>query len=94
MSTLLRLVVKLIRSLQRRGEIPVARMCGTCQHFRPNVHPEPEAPHHCAFVDAAFGDRQHMIDCPDHVPLPAAEQEIVWQHYLGRVSAHSTSHSN
>jgi DNA-binding MarR family transcriptional regulator len=93
-ATLLRLVVKLIRSLQQRGEIPVARMCVTCQHFRPNVHADPETPHHCAFVDAAFGERQHMIDCPDHAPLPVGEQEVVWHRYLGRASAHSTPHSN
>lgn len=89
-SALLRLLVKLIRALQQRGQIPVARMCVTCQHFRPNVHTDRQAPHHCAYVDAAFGDRQHMIDCPDHAPLAAAEQEVVWHHYLGRGSARST----
>ena len=82
-SALLRLLVKLIRALQQRGRIPVARMCATCRHFRPNVHADRQAPHHCAFVDAAFGDRQHMIDCPDHSPLPAAEQELVWHRYVG-----------
>lgn len=68
-AVLLGAVVKLVRSLQEQGRIPVARMCPTCRYFRPNAHPEdPERPHHCAFVDAPFGDRSVRIDCPDHVP--------------------------
>jgi len=55
----------------------------TCQHFRPNVHADPAAPHHCAFVDAAFGDGAQMIDCPDHDPLPETQRESVWQRYGG-----------
>ena len=86
-ATLLRIVVKLIRALQQRGQIPVARMCVSCQHFRPNVHADSKAPHHCAFVDAAFGDHQHMIDCPDHQALPPDEQEPVWWRYLGSAKA-------
>jgi len=82
-TVLLKLLVKLIRSLQLRGQIPVARMCVTCQHFRPNVHAESTAPHHCAFVDAAFGDGAQMIDCPDHELLPEAQRESVWQRYAG-----------
>ena len=86
-ASLLRVVVKLIRALQQRGQIPVARMCASCLHFRPNVHAGAEAPHHCAFVDAAFGDHQHMIDCPDHQALPPEEQEPVWRRYLGSAKA-------
>jgi DNA-binding MarR family transcriptional regulator len=81
-AALLRVLVKLIRSLQQRGQIPVARMCATCQHFRPHAHADRRAPHHCAYVDAAFGDAQHMIDCPDHEPLDETEQEIVWARYI------------
>ncbi|HXF71574.1 MAG TPA: MarR family winged helix-turn-helix transcriptional regulator [Actinomycetota bacterium] len=68
-AVLLRAVVKLVRSLQEQGRISVARMCPTCRFFRPNAHPDdPERPHHCAFVDAPFGERSIRIDCPDHVP--------------------------
>lgn len=68
-AVLLRAVVKLIGALQEQGRIPVAKMCPTCRYFRPNVHPEdPERPHHCAFVDAPFGERAVRIDCPDHEP--------------------------
>ncbi|MER3396781.1 MAG: MarR family transcriptional regulator [Acidimicrobiia bacterium] len=66
---LLDIVTTLIRRLQEQGAIPVARMCLTCVYFRPNAHPDPERPHHCAFVDAPFGDRLIRLDCPDHVPV-------------------------
>jgi hypothetical protein len=41
-------------------------MCATCVFFRPDVHDDPERPHHCAFVDAPFGDRQLRLDCDDY----------------------------
>lgn len=60
--------LKLIRALQERRQIPVSRMCLDCRFFRPNVHHDPVRPHHCAFVDAPFGDAQLRIDCADHRP--------------------------
>jgi hypothetical protein len=68
----------MIRTLQERGEIPVSRMCVTCRFFRPNVHAHPEPPHHCAFVDAPFGDRELRLDCADHEPLPPADSAALW----------------
>ena len=62
-------LVKMIRTLQERGQIPVVRMCITCRHFRPNVHPDPERPHHCSLVDNPLGDHQIRLDCPHHEPL-------------------------
>lgn len=56
----------MIEALQRRGRIPVQRMCTTCRFFRPDAYPESTRPHHCAFVDAPFGDRELRLDCPDH----------------------------
>lgn len=73
---LLCITIRLIRRLQVEGRIPVARMCVTCVYFRPNVHSNPARPHHCAFVDAAFGDAELRIDCDDYrahngtVPVP------------------------
>jgi DNA-binding MarR family transcriptional regulator len=74
----LRGLTKMIHSLQERGRIPVARMCVSCRYFQPNVHPDPERPHHCAFVDAPFGDRELRLDCADHDVLPPAEAATVW----------------
>jgi hypothetical protein len=69
----LRGLSNMIVELQRRGRIPVQRMCATCRFFRPNVHPDAERPHHCAFVDRPFGDRELRLDCTDHEPATTKE---------------------
>lgn len=74
-ATLLRALVKLMRSLQARGRIPISQMCVSCRFFRPYAHPDAAAPHHCAFVDAPFGDSQLRLECPDHQPASAAATE-------------------
>lgn len=71
-------LVKMIRALQERGEIPIARMCVTCTHFRPHAHEDPREPHHCTFVDAAFGARDLRLDCVDHVASPPDKQAGDW----------------
>jgi DNA-binding MarR family transcriptional regulator len=83
---LLRLVIKTIRALQIAGAIAPQRMCVTCQYFRPNVHEDTRAPHHCAYVDAAFGAEGLRIDCDEHEALPEADQEIVWTSYTKEFS--------
>jgi len=94
--SLLRTLIKLIRSIQERGEIPVARMCVTCTHFRPNVHEDRERPHHCALVDAPFGDRLLRIDCQEQVPAEPEQQERQWQAFINRtpVASGETAGSN
>lgn len=61
-----RALVKTILSLQQQGAIEPQRLCLTCRFFRPYVHSDAEKPHHCAFVDAAFGDASLRLDCYDH----------------------------
>ncbi len=74
---LLRLLLKLVRALQLRGEIPPQRMCVTCRFFRPNVHGDPDLPHHCGYVDAPFGDGQLRLECAEHEPAdPVAAASI------------------
>jgi len=80
----LRGLVKMIRELQERGQIPVSRMCVTCSYFLPNVHPESATPHHCAFVDAAFGDRSLRLDCGDHVAAPEERVGRIWKAFVER----------
>lgn len=79
----LKALVKMIRELQVRGAIPVQRMCATCRFFRPNVHDDPAAPHHCAFVDAAFGDASLRLDCGEHEPASKTEADALWRTFLG-----------
>lgn len=71
-STLLALIVKLIRSMQERGEISTARMCVTCSYYRP--HDDPQWPHYCNLVKAPFADRHLRLDCPEHA---AGMQKVV-----------------
>ena len=75
----LRGLVTMIRTLQVKGRIPVARMCVTCTYFRPFRHDDPARPHHCAFVDAPFGDGELRLDCPDHRTAPAEQAAHAWQ---------------
>jgi DNA-binding MarR family transcriptional regulator len=62
----LQALIKIIAQLQEQGQISTARLCLTCQYFRPHVYADAQKPHHCAFVDAPFGDRQLQVDCPDY----------------------------
>jgi DNA-binding MarR family transcriptional regulator len=78
-ATFLRALVAMIRSLQEKGRIPVARMCVSCRFFRPFMHHDPVRPHHCAFVDAPFGDGELRLDCPDHSPASPALSTHNWQ---------------
>lgn len=78
---LLRGLVKLIRGLQVRGEIPVARMCVTCRYFRARAHPDPDAPHHCEFVDAPLGDRTLRLECGDHEMAEPNAQDEKWARF-------------
>ena len=79
-------LTKMIGTLQARGAIPVQRMCVSCAHFRPNVHSDAAAPHHCAFVGAAFGDASLRLDCGDHVEADASARFESWSRFTkGRV---------
>ncbi|MCE9572190.1 MAG: MarR family winged helix-turn-helix transcriptional regulator [Deltaproteobacteria bacterium] len=76
-------LVKMIRTLQVAGLIPVQAMCVTCVHFQPRVHDGP-LPHHCAFVDAPMADRHLRLDCDEHVEAEAAAQAATWQQFVDR----------
>jgi DNA-binding MarR family transcriptional regulator len=83
---LLRLLVKMIRSLQERRAIPAARMCVTCRYFDPYAHAGSDKPHHCRFVDAPFADNDLRLDCVDHETASAEVQEATWVRFTTRRS--------
>ena len=75
----LRGLTKMIHRLQQERRVSITRMCATCRFFRPNAHPESiDRPHHCAYVDAPFGDRQLRIDCAEHDPADPDTAEQNW----------------
>lgn len=81
----LRMLLKLVRTLQEKGDIPVQRMCVTCRHFRPYVHDDASTPHHCAFVGAAFGDRHLRLNCAEQEEeTDSAVRETNYQRFADR----------
>lgn len=75
---MLLLIVAMIRQLQDRDAIPIQRMCVSCRHFRPYAHADAAKPHHCTFVDAAFGQQDLRIDCREHETADPAVRAATW----------------
>lgn len=75
---LLLMLVKMIRQLQVIDAIPIQRMCTSCRYFAPFAHADAARPHHCNFVDAAFGQRDLRIDCREHETADAAIRAATW----------------
>lgn len=80
-ASLLKSLTRMIRGLQQQGAIPVQRMCVTCRYFRPNAHADADAPHHCAYVDAPFGDRHLRLDCPEHAEADGTLATANWRRF-------------
>jgi len=70
-------VMKMIRSLQEQGLVPLSGMCMTCSHFRPHVRPG-LTPNHCALVDAPLAREHLRLDCPEHVRADDATRALHW----------------
>nr|WP_314257321.1 MarR family transcriptional regulator [uncultured Devosia sp.] len=71
-------LVTMIRHLQESGNIPIQRMCVSCRHFRPYAHADAAQPHHCNFVDAAFGQQDLRIDCREHETADPSVRAATW----------------
>lgn len=87
----LRSLVKIIRALQEEGDIPRQRMCVTCRYFRPYMHADPAAPHHCGYVDAPFGDRHLRLKCREQEEAPPEERQAAWESFCTGKGAGSQS---
>ncbi len=80
-STLLTALMKMVRTLQEQGQIPVHRMCVTCVHFRPHVR-DGDRPHHCAFVDAPMRAAHLRLDCAEHELAAEASRRELWEQFM------------
>lgn len=80
-AALLRSLVKLIRTLQENGDILPQRMCVTCRYFRPYAHADSIAPHHCAYVDAPFGDRHLRLNCAEQEDASPEWKQAAWERF-------------
>jgi DNA-binding MarR family transcriptional regulator len=75
-------LVKIIRALQINGDISPQRMCVTCEHFRAHAHQDAANPHHCAFIDMAFGASDLRLNCADHGEVELAKRDAQWSQFL------------
>jgi DNA-binding MarR family transcriptional regulator len=82
----LRCLIKMVRALQERGQISPSHMCVTCHFFHPNVYSDGDRPHHCALVNAPFGDRHLRLECPEHVAAEPQAAERAWQTFLAQTT--------
>ncbi|ATE55655.1 MULTISPECIES: MarR family winged helix-turn-helix transcriptional regulator [Actinosynnema] len=67
-ATTLHTLLRVIAGLQRSGVVSVARTCVSCRFFRPDVRPDPVAPHHCGLLDAPLPLAELRVDCLEHEP--------------------------
>lgn len=77
------LLTATIRALQETGAVAPQRQCITCKYFRPYSHKQADKPHHCAFVDAAFGNAELRFQCGDHEAAAPADQSANWSVFAG-----------
>jgi DNA-binding MarR family transcriptional regulator len=74
-------LVTMIRHLQESGIIPIQRMCVSCRFFRPYAHQDAAQPHHCTFVDAAFGQQDLRVDCREHETADPSARAATWAEF-------------
>ncbi len=74
-------LIKIIRALQVTGDISPQRLCVTCEHFRPHMHQDSANPHHCAFIDMAFGAAALRLNCTDHAEVESARRQELWDRF-------------
>lgn len=79
---LLKSLMKIIRTLQERGEISVARMCLSCQYFKPFEYKNSDQPHHCDYVDAPFGDQSLRLECAEYESASGSHARKSWQRFI------------
>ncbi|CUS77984.1 DNA-binding transcriptional regulator, MarR family [Candidatus Kryptonium thompsonii] len=65
----LKFIFKLIESLYEAGIITIQRMCFSCLYFQRDIHPNPEAPHHCNFLNKPLSIVELRLDCEDYAPI-------------------------
>lgn len=77
-----RVLQLLMREAQQQGLASGLRTCLGCEFFHPFAHDDPRRPHHCGYVDAAFGDVELRIDCAEHSPRTEATPDPVASRFL------------
>jgi DNA-binding MarR family transcriptional regulator len=66
------LLMDLISALEEADLISRTRMCRTCRFFDRDAHDDPDAPHHCNFLERPLSPGDLRMDCPEHEPADGA----------------------
>lgn len=75
-------LVKMVRSLQEQGRIPLARMCSNCTYFHPNEYPHSGRPHFCGYIEAPIGAVDLRLDCADFQEAPGEQRASTWNKFV------------
>jgi len=77
---LYRTLVKLIYSMQGRGDVAQMRMCLSCSHFEPASGTRgTAAQHHCNYFNINYDDSGLRLDCNGFEEADATTQRKVWR---------------
>ncbi|WP_174976565.1 MarR family winged helix-turn-helix transcriptional regulator [Pandoraea soli] len=76
---LYRTLVKMIFTMQERGDVPPQRMCLTCSHFE--VSARGKGQYHCDHFNVTYDDSRLPLDCNAHEDADVAMQRKVWKLY-------------
>jgi len=79
-------LIAMLRELQERGAVPMARMCVGCRFFRPNTAPGQPKAHYCNYIQAPIGDVELRVDCPEMEPVPAEMGPRLWNTFVAGTS--------
>lgn len=74
-----RMLLKLVFTMQERGDMPPQRMCLTCTHFEANGRGK--GSYYCNYFNATYDDSRLPIDCNAHEEADIATQRKVWKLY-------------
>ncbi|SUA91086.1 homoprotocatechuate degradation operon regulator, HpaR [Pandoraea pulmonicola] len=74
-----RTLLKLVFTMQERGDMPPQRMCLTCSHFEANARGK--GSYYCNHFNATYDDSRLPIDCNAYEEADIATQRKVWKLY-------------
>jgi DNA-binding MarR family transcriptional regulator len=72
-------IVKVMQALQHQEQLPTARMCVSCAHFKPNPQKDGVSPHYCAALSVSFSTSQIRLDCNNHQNSHKEEHLNGWE---------------
>ncbi|AOJ08343.1 MarR family transcriptional regulator [Burkholderia sp. ABCPW 14] len=75
---LYRALLKTLRELQVKGDIPPHRMCVTCKHFQPGKAAR-KPTYRCSLLDMTMADSDLRLDCAVHEEADALTQKKTWK---------------